>query len=595
MQLSPAPDLGSQRRIVWAALVVTLVVWAKFAIQNHNLGLTLGDTDDALRLTLVRDLLSGRGWYDQLVTRLQPPQGVYMHWSRLLDGAIATVDGFFRLFVSPDAADTATRFVWPLLWIPPAVLAALLVARRVGGAAASFPAAVLMLLNIQLYVQFQPGRVDHHNVQITLCVIAAACAMAEERRARWAAVAGIATGLGLAIGIEALAFHAIIGASYGLRLAFDREQAKPARAYALSLAAATLLFFAIETPPWRWSLSFCDAIGMNLVAAIVAAGIGLAGVSLLARVSALWRFLALAIVGAVAAGLYLSLDPLCIHGPFAAVDPRLKPIWFDRIVELESWPKLFKSERDSALVSIIMAAVSLVSVAVLLVKDWRKPNPAVLLASALVLLAAWAASHAARMQDYMFWFGTPVAAAACAAIAGRFMRNLMIPTALLMALMSPVFLVAIEKGVMKLVPHHGGGATAKAKEKDNASCFKTANYAAMAALPPGIVLGEIDIGPFVLAHTKHSVLSAPYHRMSWGILAAHDALAAPVDKAEPMVRKLNVTYVAECGDTYMKQGKGSLEAELRAGKTPAWLEPLSTPDAAIRMYRVRPVAPPTAG
>lgn len=48
----------------------------------------LGDTDDATRLVMVRDMFAGHGWWDQKITRLQPPVGLYMHWSRLLDGGL---------------------------------------------------------------------------------------------------------------------------------------------------------------------------------------------------------------------------------------------------------------------------------------------------------------------------------------------------------------------------------------------------------------------------------------------------------------------------------------------------------------------------
>jgi len=36
-----------------------------------------------------------------------------------------------------------------------------------------------------------------------------------------------------------------------------------------------------------------------------------------------------------------------------------------------------------------------------------------------------------------------------------------------------------------------------------------------------VVATDIDYGPFVLALTPHSVVGAPYHRLSSGIAAAH--------------------------------------------------------------------------
>ena len=67
-----------------------------------------------------------------------------------------------------------------------------------------------------------------------------------ERRARWAAVAGAASALGLAIGIEALAFHALIGASFAIRLMADRKAVGEARAYGLALGLGCLAVFLVQ-------------------------------------------------------------------------------------------------------------------------------------------------------------------------------------------------------------------------------------------------------------------------------------------------------------------------------------------------------------
>ena len=75
MKLSSVPDFASNRRLALAALAVTLFAATGLILQFSHLAKTLGDPDDALRLVLVRDLMAGRGWYDQLVTRLQPPLG----------------------------------------------------------------------------------------------------------------------------------------------------------------------------------------------------------------------------------------------------------------------------------------------------------------------------------------------------------------------------------------------------------------------------------------------------------------------------------------------------------------------------------------
>ena len=66
-------------------------------------------------------------------------------------------------------------------------------------------------------------------------------------------------------------------------------------------------------------------------------------------------------------------------------------------------------------------------------------------------------------------------------------------------------------------------------------------------LPAGLIAADIDFGPFLLALTPHSVLAAPYHRLSSGIIAAHEAFARRPDDARRMLARLGVTYVVTCG------------------------------------------------
>ena len=227
-----------------------------------------GDTDDATRLVAVRALLHGQGWWDQQVTRFQPPLGLWMHWSRLLDGGIAGLDSLFRLGLSPDDAEFAARFTWPLLWIAPAAAASLMSARRLGlgllANAAVIVCAVVLASDVNLYVQFRPGRIDHHDVQMVCAMLALAGAM--QPGAAGPLLAGAATALGTAVGLEGLVFAAAIGAALALRTAFDSRHDRAAIAYGLTLGLGTALLFAIQTPPWRWGVEACDALALNLVA-----------------------------------------------------------------------------------------------------------------------------------------------------------------------------------------------------------------------------------------------------------------------------------------------------------------------------------------
>src|SRR5215216_5140597 len=68
--------------ICWALIAAALVARALATATSVPLIL---DTDDAMRLTMVHDLLAGQGWFDLIQHRLDTPYGASMHWSRLID------------------------------------------------------------------------------------------------------------------------------------------------------------------------------------------------------------------------------------------------------------------------------------------------------------------------------------------------------------------------------------------------------------------------------------------------------------------------------------------------------------------------------
>src|SRR5918998_1059465 len=51
----------------------------------------LGDTDENRRMMQVGGLLAGQDWYDLRQSRLNPPFGADIHWSRLVDLPIAGI------------------------------------------------------------------------------------------------------------------------------------------------------------------------------------------------------------------------------------------------------------------------------------------------------------------------------------------------------------------------------------------------------------------------------------------------------------------------------------------------------------------------
>ena len=592
MKLSHPPDLSSKRRLLLAAVAVGMFACAGLVLQYSHLGKTLGDPDDALRLVMVRDLMAGRGWYDQLLTRLQPPLGTYMHWSRLLDGLLAGLIWLFRLVMTPADAETAVRFLWPLCLVFPAVLCGLTMARRLGGSLAVFVCAIFLAVNQLTFAEFIPGRVDHHNLQIVLVMAAMACAFAAERRAHWAILAGASTALGLAIGIEGLPFHLLVAGSYGLMAALGCDDARTTRNYALALLAGSVAFYLLQTPPGRWPMAFCDAIGVNLVTGITVGACGLIALSATGdRLSVRVRLALLATIALAASAAFLVFDPRCIRGVFAAVDPRLRSFWFNSVYELQPLPVFMKQSWGFGMALILMSAMMLASAVLLLAREVPRPRASTWLACVATLVAVATGFAAFRMENYVQWLGFPVLASAFSLLATRLWKGLMVPTTAFAVVLSPVGAVAFAlQGYSSVAgtPSATRGTSGAAPAASGELCHDTKDFRRLAALSPGLVLADIYMGPFVLANSKSSALTAPYHRMVWGILAAHEAVTANAAQAEAKFRALKIDYLVECLASRERPPPGSVEADVTEGRVPAWLEPLSFKYEVLQVYRVRP-------
>lgn len=612
MSLPDPPDLARTRtRLVLAAAVVALVVGVITGVRDAGLlAKTLGDTDDATRVYLFRSLLHGQGWWDQRLIRLQPPLGVFMHWSRLLDGGLAALNGLFALIAPPASAEWWTRMVWPLLWITPAALAALSLSDSLAEAArredAPRPAAALVALvflvtNFALYTQFRPGRVDHHDVQMTLCLAAAAGACAWRSPRGGALLAGAASALGLAVGLEALVFDAAIGAAFALRFILLPGQGPCLRRYGLSLAGVGLIAHLVQTPPDRWLVRACDALAANSLAALIVAGLALAAAAGLERRALAARAAAVAGAGIAAAIAYVGLDPQCLKGPFADVDPAIKGFWLVHVQEMRPWLVVLKQKPDDALIVATPAVMGLLAAAWLARRPLVRRHPAFLLCVSLLLMTSAVGFNGVRMAGYADWMATPILAAAGAdaadVLSRRLRRDRLIVLAFAALLLTPELLTT---GLMEARAGFAARqAPLKAKRpapKEPADhCFETKAYGPLSLVKPaGLTLAEIDLGPFILTNTPHSALAAPYHRMSWGLIAAHTVLSGDADAPSTLTRArgLGVAYVLECRAHARRSdrdgmGQNALLRRLDQDRPPAWLERLSPPTAPLQIFRVR--------
>ena len=580
------PNIALLAGLVWL-LIAGQLLWMDWSLTAK----VLGDTDDAMRLVEVRAFLAGRGWFDLHEPRLQPPIGYDTHWSRLIDGGLAGVFLIFRSFADPALAERLMRVVWPLLWIAPAIAGTVAITWRLGGRVASLVVLLLLLFSLPALFQFKPGRIDHHDIQITLALLTLAAAIWADR-VRWAAwVAGVLSGLALGIGVEGMPFIVVAGGAFVARYALRRDHAAALAQYGLSVAASAALVFIVSVGRDRWMLSACDAIAINLAAPAVLGGLalGIAG-HWFADERRSVRCIAIVTAVGLAAVAFVWIEPRCLGGPLAMVDPAVRPIWLVHVNEVQSLLGTIRNKNNPMSGAGIAAyPIAAVLALIVLAQDVAlRRDSGFVTAAAALFVAIIMTIVAVRAAPYTIWLGVPFVAAALPRLFD-WLKLATLPLRMLVVI--PFTPVVICFGTIVLVEAIVPAQPANSVLKDEA-CFQIENYAALAQLPTGLIVTDADYGPFLLALTPHSVLAGPYHRLSYGIIASHRAFALPPEEAREILRQAKTTYVMTCGarapsDLSEAERSRSLWTQLAAGAVPDWLEPIPQ-TGPFGIYRFKP-------
>jgi hypothetical protein len=543
-----------------------------------------------MRLVQMRAWLAGpgllSGWFDLHHTRLQPPLGIELHWSRLIDAGLAGLLLFFEAFVDHLDAERLMRTWWPLLWLLPTMVGMAAIAWRIAGREAAMVALLFAMVGVPAYQQFTPGRIDHHNVQITLTLLLVAATVWSDRKPWTAVAAGALSGFALAIGFESLPYLAVCGAAFAARYVVDRASTPALRAYGLSLAVSAAVAFGVSVGPAHWTRNLCDAIAINNVAATICGGLVLALAGWLAHEHRLTRAAAVVGAGSAAAAVLLLFEPRCAGGPLAMVDPAIWPIWLGDVREMQPLLDLWRNNPLTASAIAAFPALALLATAILVREGELRRDFGFITAALAFIVAAAVTVAAIRSFSYAMWLGMPLVAA----LALRLFMVLRLKSSLARAAAALALTpLALSSGAIAIAVATGLNDDASFDRPETQPCRATANYAPLRALEPGLIVTDISYGPFVLALTPHSVMAAPYNRVSAGIVTAHRALAEPPEQARGILLEANATYVLICGprppDGLLEPERSrSLWGRRQAGTVPDWLEPLKV--SQIFAYRV---------
>jgi hypothetical protein len=271
------------------------------------------------------------------------------------------------------------------------------------------------------------------------------------------------------------------------------------------------------------------------------------------------------------------------------MDPAVWAIWLAHVREMQP---LLALAADSPVSAIAIATFPLAAVlaGVLLLRDAEARRDFGFLVTLAAFLAAFATTLAAiKAYSYATWLGMPLVAAFALWLCAALRLHTLVPRFAIGLMFTPA---ALTIGATSIAHAAGLQNHENAARTGRAACFETASYATLARLPRGLIAADIDFGPFLLALTPHDILAAPYHRLSSGIMVAHEMFAAPPDAARNAALRLGVAYVATCGarppsDLAGSRLDASLWGRLQAGNVPAWLDREPTVTGPFRLYRVR--------
>lgn len=591
----------------FTVVLIWLAVSAYYlAIRNPQIyWFALGDTDDNMRYVQVRDWLAGQGWFDLSQHRLNPPQGANIHWSRIVDLPIAGLMLFFRLFVSAGQADRLACAVAPLLSLLLLMLSLAFITRRVSSGPAWIVAALAPLGAPQGLAMYMPLRIDHHGWQLALTAMMLA-GIVDRKWVRGGVVAGLASALSVAIGMEMMVYLAGAGGLIALRWVFKDGARRRMLPYALALGGGTAACYAAFAS-YANRAPMCDALSPVWASTLGLAAAGMVALALM-PLPRWWQRLAAGAVVGGGVGLFLWLNwSQCLISAYQ-ISPELTAKWLANIREA----KPVASEALS--VSIPMLALPVIGALAVLVACWLNRRDSerlwawgtvalmTLFATALTFWQIRAAPAAQLLSIPAAAWG--LTAGLMALLRAGKLARLAGAAAVLLVLATLNASLVYGWYSRYLFPPKPLTAQAKAKSEARAKRMETIRKAngrcrtlpaleALDRLPPATIFTMVDLGPRLIATTHHSAIAGPYHRNGDAILAIHHAFDGQPEDFRAIAARHHARYLLFCpnfpeGTVYQSRSPKGFYAQLMRGKVPSWLRPvdLGPTELPYTLYRI---------
>lgn len=572
----------------WAFFAGTAayMLWYKW---NAIHWFALSDTDDNMRFVQVRSWLAGQGWYDLRNHRMDPPGGISIHWSRIVDLPIAGLLLILQpLLGGPQAARWACAIA-PMLAFGASLYGMMLAARRLIDRWAFFLTFAIMVCAQTSMLMWMPLRIDHHGWQLAT-LIWAVTGIADPKRVRGGVTTGLATAISLSIGLELLPYLATIGGLSLLWWVLDRHEHERIRAYGAALAGGAAVGYGVFGS-FDNAQPLCDALTPVYLSTLLEAGglmVLLGSLRIEARTSRIVLMVATAIV---LGGAFAIVWPQCLGRP-EHITPELDRLWFSHIKEAKP---LYEHGWRIWFPTIALSGVGLIGAAVTwrraqgthLEMPWLVVTLLSLFSTALLLWQTRAGPASQAMgvigatalgYPLMRWTFTYESDREDAI--GRLTASAIhvLGTVAAFLLVSGCFAALI----VGWVPEHKTVYRQKV-DQANRRCPTLPALKPIAALPATTILTFVDLGPRLIAVTHHSAIAGPYHRAGAEILdVQHSFRAENPEVAHNVMRRHGATLLLLCpgfseSTVYQSENPKGFYVQLKNNRVPAWLAPMPLP------------------
>jgi hypothetical protein len=577
----------------WIVVGTWLALCAYFVIERWNAiqYFALPDTDDNMRMSQVRALLAGQDWYDLRQYRLNPPYGANIHWSRLVDLPIAGIILALRPLVGGADAERTAIAIAPLLPLLLLLVSLALITRRLIDRRAYPLSFITFFFAGSATGMFMPARIDHHGWQLALLALAVA-GIADPKRARGGAIAGIVSAASLWIGLEMLIYIAILGAAMTLFWVVDPNERKRLSAYAAALGGGTAIGFVVFAS-YANRAPVCDALSPVWLSDALLGSALLLGLTMISPGDWKRRLALAAAVGAVVAAFHALMWPACLSR-LEGVSPEVERLWLSHVREARP---LYRHGWQTA---VAVASIPVTGMIGWLLFAWtRRRNPELLRRILAATVPLTAATLLLLWQTRTGPAAQVLGLAGCVALMWAVVpwaqnsKNIVVRTVGTAALVA-FGLGAAAPAVSNFYPTKKKKPSEIAVNKANRQCTSLWGLKPIAELPKGMVFTFIDLGPRIITVTHHTAVSGPYHRNGDQIADVMNAFRGDEPQAHRIIAKYRSDYLLICPNMstatiFRAEAPNGFYNQLSNGRVPAWLTPVALPkDSPFRMWRVKP-------